>query len=49
MEQESSFLQKNGVVLPICSEKTVFATKSDVEGIYIGTDSANVYFYKGQK
>ena len=44
-----SFLQKNGVVLPICSKKTVFATKSDVEGIYIGTDSANVYFYKGQK
>ncbi len=44
-----SYLLKNAVLLPITEENTVFATAKDTSGIYFSGDSANVYFYKGQK
>lgn len=44
-----SYLLKNAVVLPLYYENSVFAAAKGVEGIYFCGDSANVYFYKGQK
>lgn len=44
-----SYLLKNAVLLPIIEENTVFAMAKDTSGIYFSGDSANVYFYKGQK
>ena len=44
-----SYLLKNAVVLPICTENSVFATADDVSGIFFVGDRANIYFYKGQK
>ena len=44
-----SYLLKNAVLLPICTENSVFATAEDVSGIFFVGDRANIYFYKGQK
>ena len=44
-----SYLLKNAVALPLFAENTVFALAEGVSGIYFYGDSANVYFYKGQK
>ncbi|MCH5190549.1 MAG: peptide ABC transporter substrate-binding protein [Oscillospiraceae bacterium] len=44
-----SYLLKNAVVLPLFTENTAFAVADGVSGIYFYGDSANVYFYKGQK
>lgn len=44
-----SYLLKNAVLLPICTENSVFAMADDVSGIYFVGDRANIYFYKGQK
>ncbi len=44
-----SYLLKNAVLLPICTENSVFAVAKDVNGIYFAGDSSNIYFYKGQK
>lgn len=44
-----SFLLKNGVVLPLFCESTVFAVAKNARGIYFCGDTANVYFYKGLK
>ncbi len=42
-----SYLLKNAVILPLATEKTVFALAKDVTGVYFAGDSSNVYFYKG--
>ncbi len=44
-----SYLLKNAVLLPICTENSVFAMADDVSGIFFVGDRANIYFYKGQK
>lgn len=44
-----SYLLKNAVLLPLAYENSSFAVAKDVGGIYFYGDSANVYFYKGQK
>lgn len=44
-----SHLMKNAVALPLFYDSTEFAVAKDVSGIYYYSDSANVYFYKGQK
>ena len=44
-----SFLLKNGVILPLFCESTVFAVAKNTRGIYFCGDTANVYFYKGLK
>ncbi len=44
-----SYLLKNAVLLPICTENSVFAVAKDVNGIYFAGHQANIYFYKGQK
>ncbi len=44
-----SYLLKNAVLLPICTENSAFAVAKDVNGIYFASDSSNIYFYKGQK
>lgn len=44
-----SYLLKNGVVLPLRYESTVFALAKGVTGVYFSGDSANIYFYKGMK
>lgn len=44
-----SYLLKNAVVLPVCTENTVFALSKDVTEVYFCGDRANTYFYKGQK
>lgn len=44
-----SYLLKNAVIFPICTENSVFATAKDVSGIYFVGDTSNIYFYKGQK
>lgn len=44
-----SYLLKNAVLLPICTEKSVFATAKNVDGVFFVGDRANIYFYKGQK
>lgn len=44
-----SYLLKNAVLLPICTENSVFAVAKDVNGVYFAGDRANIYFYKGQK
>lgn len=44
-----SYLLKNAVLLPICTENSVFAVAKDVTGVFFVGDRANIYFYKGQK
>ncbi len=44
-----SHLLKNAVVMPIEYKDTVFAVAKGVSGVYSAGDSANIYFYKGQK
>ena len=44
-----SYLLKNAVLLPICTENSVFAVAKDVSGVFFVGDRANIYFYKGQK
>ena len=44
-----SYLLKNAIVLPVEFENTVFAMAKGTSGIYFCGDSANLYFYKGQK
>ncbi len=44
-----SYLLKNAVLLPICTENSVFAMAKDVNGVFFVGDRANIYFYKGQK
>ena len=44
-----SYLLKNAIVLPLSVENTVFAMAKGTSGIYFCGDSANLYFYKGQK
>lgn len=44
-----SYLLKNAVILPICTENSVFAIADDVSGVFFVGDRANIYFYKGQK
>lgn len=44
-----SYLLKNAVLLPICTENSVFAIADDVSGVFFVGDRANIYFYKGQK
>ncbi|MGN1162215.1 MAG: hypothetical protein ACI4SX_08225, partial [Candidatus Fimenecus sp.] len=44
-----SFLLKNGVILPLFCESTVFAVAKNTSGVYFCGDTANVYFYKGLK
>ncbi len=44
-----SYLLKNGIVLPIQYENTVFAVAKGSSGVYFAGDSSNIYFYKGKK
>lgn len=44
-----SYLLKNAVLLPICTENSVFAIAKNVSGVFFVGDSSNIYFYKGQK
>ena len=44
-----SYLLKNAIVLPLSVENTVFAMAKKTSGIYFCGDTANVYFYKGQR
>ncbi len=44
-----SHLLKNAVVFPVSYKNTIFAVAKGTSGIYSAGDSANIYFYKGQK
>lgn len=44
-----SHLLKNAVAVPVYYKNTVFAVAKGTTGVYSAGDSANIYFYKGQK
>lgn len=44
-----SHLLKNAVAVPVYYKNTVFVVAKDTSGVYSAGDSANIYFYKGQK
>ncbi len=44
-----SHLLKNAVVFPVSYKNTIFAVAKGTSGVYSAGDSANIYFYKGQK